>query len=183
MLEYDFEASIGYWICMSSQALERALNEELAPLGITHRQFQVLAWLAFAGNLSQADLAERMRVEAPTLAGILERMERNGWIARQSVPGDRRKKLVRPTPRSAPIWSDIVASMARVRARATRGLSSEQVQLARQYLAQMCENLGGPDPVKVKGTRAELTERRTAPRKASPRAAPRKRRASLTQSR
>jgi MarR family transcriptional regulator for hemolysin len=144
MLEYDFNSSIGYWICMTSQALERSMNEQLAPLGITHRQFQVLAWLACAGDLSQADLAERMKVEAPTLAGILERMERSGWIERCSVPGDRRKKLVRPTPRSAPIWSEIVACMMRVRARATRGLSPEQVQLARQYLAQMCDNLGGP---------------------------------------
>jgi MarR family transcriptional regulator for hemolysin len=75
VLEYDFESSIGYWIFMTSQAMERALNEELAPLGITHRQFQVLAWLACVGVLSQAELAERMKVEAPTLAGILERME------------------------------------------------------------------------------------------------------------
>jgi len=42
VLEYDFDNSIGYWICMTSHCFEQALNEELTPRGITYRQFQVL---------------------------------------------------------------------------------------------------------------------------------------------
>ncbi|MDQ3332982.1 MAG: hypothetical protein M3552_20415 [Planctomycetota bacterium] len=43
------------------------MNEELAAEGITYRQGQVLAWLAFDGDLAQCDLAERMSVEPPSL--------------------------------------------------------------------------------------------------------------------
>ena len=46
MLEQDFEQSVGYWAHMLSRAFERALNEELKPLGITLRQCQVLGCLA-----------------------------------------------------------------------------------------------------------------------------------------
>ena len=35
MLEQDFEQSVGYWAHMMARAFERALNEELAPHGIT----------------------------------------------------------------------------------------------------------------------------------------------------
>ena len=141
MLHYDFEESIGYWVVISAHAFERALNEELAPLGITHRQFQVLAWLALEGDLSQAELAERMRIEAPTLAGILERMERDDWICRQFSPEDRRRKIVRPTPRVAPLWAEIVGCLLRVRARATQGLTPEQVETTMQMLSVMLGNL------------------------------------------
>ena len=75
---------------------ERAMNDELAPRGITFRQAQVLWLLAHEGSLSQTDLAERMRIEPPTLVGILDRMEREGWIRREGDATDRRRKFVAP---------------------------------------------------------------------------------------
>jgi MarR family transcriptional regulator for hemolysin len=141
MLEYDFEESIGYWVCMTSHELERALNAELAQHGITYRQWQVLGWLALEGSLSQTELAERMRIEAPTLVGILDRMERDGWIQRQSCPDDRRKKLITATPRVEPIWSRITSAARRVRARATQGLNPKELQTLKELLGTVRENL------------------------------------------
>ena len=46
MLQYDFHSSIGYWICATSRIYDRAMHQELLPEGITHRQMQVLGWLA-----------------------------------------------------------------------------------------------------------------------------------------
>ena len=97
LLAHDFESYVGYWICMASRAFERAMNEELAPSGITYRQCQVLAWLAIDGNLSQTDLAERMRIEPPTLVGILDRMEREGWVRRESDAQRPAQKTYRAT--------------------------------------------------------------------------------------
>lgn len=141
VLEYDFEESIGYWVCMTSHELERALNAELAQHGITYRQWQVLGWLALEGNSSQSELAERMRVEAPTLVGILDRMERDGWIQRRACPDDRRKKLIVATPRVEPIWSKIAAAARRVRARATQGLNPKELQTLKELLAAVRHNL------------------------------------------
>jgi MarR family transcriptional regulator for hemolysin len=122
--------------------MERALNEELAPQGITFRQFQVLGWLALeGGGLSQTDLAERMNIEPPTLVGILDRMEREGWISREGCPDDRRRKIIRPQPKAEPVWSKMVASARRVRARATQGMDELQIRTLMQLLGQMQENL------------------------------------------
>jgi MarR family transcriptional regulator, transcriptional regulator for hemolysin len=141
MLTYEFEESIGYWVVMAFQALERALGEELARHGITVRQWQVLAWLVLEGDLSQSELADRMGIEAPTLVGILDRMERDGWITRCECPDDRRRKLVRPTERVQPVWSKMVACARRVRARATQGIDPELVRQTREVLATIKANL------------------------------------------
>jgi MarR family transcriptional regulator for hemolysin len=154
VLEYSFQESIGYWIFMASRSWERAIQEELAPLGITHRQFQVLAWLAYAGDMTQRDLTERMHVEAPTLAGILDRMERDGWISRQGSVEDRRQKIVRATERANPVWTQIVDCLQRVRERATRGLSPRQVEQAMATLDAILRNLGEDEPSEAELPRA-----------------------------
>jgi MarR family transcriptional regulator for hemolysin len=141
VLEYDFESSVGYWICQASHALQRAFNEELAPQGVTYRQAQVLGCLALEGQLSQTDLAERMRIEPPTLVGILDRMERDGWIRRDGDKTDRRRKLIQPTPASKPVWTKIVAVAKRVRSRATRGMTAAQLAQLKKLLTQVQNNL------------------------------------------
>ncbi len=149
MLRYDFEASVGYWLYRTKQAMERALGEELAPLGITARQWHVVACLAAAeSDLSPSQLAERMSLELPTLLGILDRMERDGWIERGTCAADRRKKWVRPARRAVDAWPGMVACARRVRARAIRRLGPERVEALRGTLEAMERNLEPVSPRK-----------------------------------
>lgn len=145
MLEYDFEESIGFWMIGAAHAYQKAVTDEIAPQGITFRQAQVLGCLALEQALSQAELAERMGIEPPTLVGILDRMERDGWIRRDACEGDKRKKLIRPLPEAKPIWLKIVAAARRVRARATAGLSETQLASLRELLGIVKHNLVSPD--------------------------------------
>ncbi len=105
---YDFDQSIGYWVILAAQAYQKAINNELAPHGITFRQSQVLAWLALDGESSQAQLAARLMIEPPTLVGVLDRMERDGLITRVASSVDRRCKLVRATADAQLVWDQIV---------------------------------------------------------------------------
>lgn len=141
MLEYDFENSVGYWIFRTAHALACAMNEELAAHGITSRQWEVLAWISHEGELSQSELAERMHIEAPTLVGVLDRMERDGWIQRVTDEGDRRRKLIHPTERAAEEWQRMVACGLAVRMRATQGISEERLHELRETLKALRENV------------------------------------------
>ena len=141
MLEYDFENSVGFWICAASHDYQLAFNEELAPQGITHRQAQVLACLSLNGPSSQSVLAERMGIEPPTLVGILDRMERDGWIRRDEDKSDRRRKLIHPTSAARPVWSKIVECAIRIRERATRGMSPAQLKQLKKLLKLVQANL------------------------------------------
>ena len=153
VLDHDFKESLGYWTCITAHALEKAMNEELAAHGITYQQWQVLAWLSIeGGTMTQSALVERLKIEPPTLAGILERMERDGWIIREADSQDRRKKIVRPTPAVEPVWKRMVGCLQRVRARAFRGLQASQVDQTCDALRTVLKNLNSPAPVREKST-------------------------------
>jgi MarR family transcriptional regulator for hemolysin len=140
-MNYDFEESIGFWLTLTTQAYHRAVCEELAPHGITYRQSMVLGWLALEGTLSQTELANRMMIEPPTLVGILDRMERDGWISRHDCPTDRRKKLIRANPAAEPVWDKIVSCAMEIRRRATDGLSDRQLATLKKLLRKVHRNL------------------------------------------
>lgn len=141
MLKYDFENSITYWVLMTANMLERSFTEQIAPYGITHRQWQVLGWLALEGSLCQTDLAERMQIEPATLVRVLDRMERDHWVTRVPSPTDRRKKMITPTQRAKPIWEKVAECGRRVRERAAKGLTKAQLESLRHMLNSVQANL------------------------------------------
>jgi len=51
--------------------------------------------IARHGPLSPSALAQRAGLHPATMTGILDRLERDGWIVRDRVPADRRAVLVR----------------------------------------------------------------------------------------
>ncbi len=140
-MDYDFEESVGYWVTVTALSYHRVLNAELAPHDITFRQSQVLGWLVLDGRLSQSELACRMQIEPPTLAGIVDRMERTGWVTRTSCPDDRRKKLIQLTPAAEPVWEIVAQCARRIRAHSTQGLTEEQVATLRDLLRVVHANL------------------------------------------
>ncbi len=149
MQPYDFEESIGYWLTIVTQAYHRALNERLAPYGITYRQSHVIGWLMLEGELTQAELARRMMIEPPTLVRILDRMESLGWISRQDCPADRRRKLIRLADSAEPAWGKIVSCAKQVRQAAGKGLTADEQYALKDLLRKVSENLSAEKLVRA----------------------------------
>lgn len=164
MLRHDFQQSVGHWLMLAAKDYEHAVNAAIIPSGITWRQAQVLGWLAFEEELTQADLAERLSIEAPTLVGILDRMERNGWICRHDCPTDRRKKIIRATPEAEPEWEKVLSYAQTVRAMATRGFTEKERQTLIDLLARVRQNIAAEEN--------DPTPRALAPNSSTLRAAP-----------
>ena len=141
-MTYDFQASTGYWVTLASHHYQQHVDAELRPFGITFRQFQVIAWLKYEGPLTQSELARRMTIEPPTLAGIMTRMESMNWIVRTSCDTDRRKKYLDVGPAAEPVWERIVAVPNKVREQATAGMTPEDVEKLHELLGQVLLNLG-----------------------------------------
>ncbi|MEZ6066810.1 MAG: MarR family transcriptional regulator [Planctomycetaceae bacterium] len=147
MLTYDFDASVGYWIGMTSHAIRRALSARLNEAGITIRQWEVLAWLACNANASQADLAECLGVEPHTVVGVIGRMERDGWLKRCPCDDDRRRNRLVPTERAEEVWQRAVEICQEVRAQAVAGFTPAELSLLKKLCGDIRENLAVPDPV------------------------------------
>ena len=144
MLQYDFEDSVGCWIAGTSHALRRAMDAELAKENITYRQWEVLAWLSFGGKQTQAELSERIGIEAPTLAGVIQRMERDGWLEKSCCTHDRRKKYIQPTPQAEAVWSRMLECCHNIRRQAIEGIPAEHLAILKSTCETIRTNLGWP---------------------------------------
>ncbi len=142
VLEYDWENSVGYWICTTSHAIRRALSNRLAQERMTLRQWEVLACLSQRRNSSQAEIAECLGIEPHTLTGIITRMERDGWVQRVASPVDRRRYSILPTERGHDVWTRAVEWCHEVRTQALMGFSNDEARLMKQFCERIRANLG-----------------------------------------
>lgn len=82
------------------QAAQRAA---LAPVGLTHVQFVLLAALTWharetgSGVVMQRDLAEHAATDPMMTSQVLRALEQKGLVERAPHPTDRRAKAIRPT--------------------------------------------------------------------------------------
>lgn len=162
MLEYDWESSVGYWVCTTSHSLRRALTARLAKEDVTLRQWEVLASLSAHGTVSQTQLAECLGLEPHTIAGILNRMVRDGWLERRCCETDRRRNLVHPTPKAEAVWSRLIQICHEVRDEAVAGLSETELSEFQRVCAKIRSNLAGPeddvDDVAERSSESEIAE-------------------------
>ena len=82
----------------AARLVEHAWNERLATLGVTHAGVMALDVLQTAGSMTQAQLAQRVRVQAQTMGKTLHRLELHGHVTRSKNVRDRRSHLVSITP-------------------------------------------------------------------------------------
>jgi MarR family transcriptional regulator for hemolysin len=145
VLEYDWENSVGCWICSTSHALRKALGAALSQEGITLRQFEVLAWLSSGGGCgSQSELADALGIEPHTLAGVLSRMERDGLLRRHACEQDRRKNKIQPTDKAELIWEKVSNICHETRNRAVQDFSQEDLAQLRSLCDRIRANLDEP---------------------------------------
>jgi DNA-binding MarR family transcriptional regulator len=86
------------------------------------------------GPLSPSALARRAGLHPATMTGILDRLERGGWVARDRDPGDRRAVVVRTRPERAAelyrLYSGMSASIDQICA----GYSDAELELLAGFL-------------------------------------------------
>ncbi len=92
----------------TARAWRTRLDRRLRPLGLSQGKWRTLMNLSHGGDkLTQREIAERMGIEEPTLAGLLNRLESDGWIERRESPNDRRCKIVHLQRRSKAVLEKI----------------------------------------------------------------------------
>jgi DNA-binding MarR family transcriptional regulator len=77
-----------------AHAHRRRAAELLAPLGLHPGQDVLLSVLSKRASATQAQLARILRVEPPTLAVMVRRLEASGFVHRSRTPEDARVKIV-----------------------------------------------------------------------------------------
>ncbi|MUK01985.1 MarR family transcriptional regulator [Vibrio cholerae] len=84
----------GRLLTTAARLVEHAWNERLVDIGVTHAGVIALGVLADQGAMTQAGLAQIVRVQAQTMGKTLARLESRGHVTRVRNDLDRRSQMV-----------------------------------------------------------------------------------------
>jgi DNA-binding MarR family transcriptional regulator len=79
----------------------------LRPLNVSAAGGLVLGILRDRGPMSPSELSERLIVTRATVTGVLDSLERRGFVRRSGNPADRRSLLVEITPAGLDVLQDL----------------------------------------------------------------------------
>ena len=126
----------GRLLSTAARLVEHSWNEKLGAIGLTHAGVIAMEVLAANGPMTQAQLAQLVRVQAQTMGKTLSRLEAHGHISRQRSTSDRRSHVVSLTERG----SEAVAQAADME-RSVLAATSIDPDLLRQELQSVVREL------------------------------------------
>jgi DNA-binding MarR family transcriptional regulator len=122
----DLERNFGFLLHDVARLMRTTFDRRVRDLGLTRSQWWVLNHLYRSEGITQAELADMLEVERPTLGRLLDRLETNGWVRREADTQDRRAKRVYLTPAVGPSMRAMRRMAAELRQHALTGLSPEE---------------------------------------------------------
>src|SRR3954467_9807674 len=128
----------GLVLFSTARAWRTRLDQRLRPLGLSQGKWRTLINLSQGNDrLTQKELAARMGIEDATLAGLLNRLEADGWIKRQESPNDRRCKIVHLLRRSKSVLDEIFSAAHELRDEVLEEVSSADLATCMRVLKQV----------------------------------------------
>ncbi len=133
----------GFLLHDVSRLRRTVFDQRVRPYGITRSQWWVLAHLSRARGrpMSQIELARLLDVGKATLGGLIDRLERSGYVVRGNDTVDRRVKFVNITPEGEKLISIMEKVGDDVNDSVVAGISKGDMQVLERSLAQMKLNL------------------------------------------
>jgi DNA-binding MarR family transcriptional regulator len=127
-------------VLATSGVLLRESQHFFRPLGVTEAQFNVLNVLANAPTgLSQRELGDVLVVDRSNVTGLLDRMEKAGWVRREGHPRDRRIHRVMLTTKGRQLWAGVWPLYVAAVEKVVAGLAHGDIKHALVSLATLEE--------------------------------------------
>lgn len=145
---------VGKLINMISHQLKRQMCIDGDEDGLTNMQKIVLHHIMFESltrDVYQKDLEKEFRIRRSTATGILQLLEKNGFVVREPVKQDARLKKIVPTDKATGLRKRILKNIRDMEALLRKDVSSEDMEICVQVLEKMSENLLGSEREKRKG--------------------------------
>jgi MarR family transcriptional regulator, transcriptional regulator for hemolysin len=144
---WDPQSSPTFWINHASRLLMRDFEQRLRPLDFGTAYFPVVRALEENESLLQNQLAKHARVEQPSMAALLARMERDGLILREQHPGDKRASRISLSPKAKTRLPAAKRQLSEVAEQATAGFSERERATFIVLLRRVVNNLDPAVPL------------------------------------
>lgn len=134
----------GKLIHMLSHRLKRQNIIPCGDDGLTTMQKHVLKFILLETlhrEIYPKDVEEEFQIRKSTATGILQLMEKNGFIYRESSEKDARLKTIVPTKKAEALRAEILENIRVMEKRLTKGISEEEFSMCMYVLWKMFDNL------------------------------------------
>ncbi|KAB0481433.1 transcriptional regulator, MarR family [Pseudomonas reinekei] len=132
----------GMQLAQMSRGWRAELDRRLAGLGLSQARWLVLLHLArFEQAPTQRELAQSVGVEGPTLARLLDSLESQGLVQRQSVLEDRRAKKIVLCATARPLIDQIETIATQLRHELFDGVDEADLRICMRVHGHILANL------------------------------------------
>ena len=111
-------------------------------VGMSKARWQVLTLLDREGELSQASLQQRIKVDGAAITRQVKQLEEEGLVLRRPDPHDNRFTLVCLTEAGRQLARSMAGKRESFEALATAGISAKDIALMRRCLQRIRDNMG-----------------------------------------
>ena len=132
----DIADCISFLTSAAAKAINRLARERLAPHGITPAQYAVMRGLYEKGGQTGAEISASLVIDSATLTGVLDRLERAGYLARKADRDDRRINRLELTANGLALMPALDAAIDSVNEEADRRLR-DQAEAIREALKRL----------------------------------------------
>lgn len=139
------ELELGKRAARLSTMLAARVDAELARLGLTKAEYEILAVLRTVGapfRLRPTDIAARLLLTSGGTSNILRRLEAAGLVERDADPSDARSSWVRLSERGVAVAEDAVRAASAAQAALLGAVPVDVVEAAVDALRRVLVELG-----------------------------------------
>ena len=140
-MELEVLSTPGHLISLAARGFARLSEARLKPLGFGVGYLPVLIALKNGRAETQRDLARFAKIEQPSMAQMLVRMERDGLIRRAPDPADGRSSLVSLTETAEARLPDACTVLFQGNREALDGFTDEETAQLVALLTRLTANL------------------------------------------
>ena len=126
------------------QAFLQVSDRNIASMGLTRGQFDVIVTLGRTEGLRCTDIAHETLVTKGTLTGVLSRLEKKKLVTRTQNPQDKRGQIIRLTPAGDALYEKVFPRHIRhLESYFERSLTPEEMDMIRPLLLRMRDTFRG----------------------------------------
>lgn len=138
---YSAEESLGHQVRWTHRALQRELESQIRPYGITIGMWGFLRALWEEDGLTQRELSERVGTREPTTVTALHAMEKRGLVIRVQNTADRRKSNIYLTAPARSLRELALPTAREVNRVAAASLTRAEIATLKRLLTRIRANL------------------------------------------
>lgn len=123
---FDIENWLPFLLAKSHQVSFNLMKPVVEEYGLTPPQFATLAHLWKGDGINQQELGALMCVDRTTIGGIIDRLEKLGFVHRMEAPEDRRSYILHVTGRGQKVREELLEALTEVKKELGKRLNQEE---------------------------------------------------------